>query len=68
MFPQALQVRREGVCPIAGRTGAEVIYTGVEGEGAGGTACPARVPQIPQNFSEGVTGEPHDIQSNGATG
>jgi hypothetical protein len=74
MFPQALQVRTPDGCPITGDTGAAgaggegAIYTGVDGEGAGGTICPALAPQIPQNFSDGDRGEPHELHTSGATG
>ena len=77
MFPQAVQVRTPAGSLITGaagwtREGAGAgVYTGVANDGAGGAAgaiCPAREPQIPQNFSEGDRGLPHELQTDCTTG
>jgi hypothetical protein len=70
MFPQALQVRTLAGSPITGagdwncEAGGTGAYTG-EGAGSVGTMaiCPARVPQTPQNFSEGKRELPHELQT-----
>jgi hypothetical protein len=77
MFPQALQVRTPADSPITGSgcwngDGAGAgAYTGVADAGAGGAAgaiWSARDPQIPQNFSEGESGLPHELQRDGESG
>ena len=72
-----MQVLTPAGCPVTvadgwnGEVTGAGAYTGVVGDGAGeaaGAICPARDPQIPQNFSEGERGLPHELQTDCATG